>query len=430
MNAFDVLKERGFVQQCTDEGAVRAMFAAGPVTAYVGYDPTADSLHVGHLFSLMSLMHLARTGNKPIVLMGGGTAMVGDPSGKSEMRQMLTRETILGNIERIKGQVTKLFGLAGAGTAASGSVIVENNDSWLLELRYIDFLRDIGRHFSVNRMLSAEAYKIRLERGLSFIEFNYQLLQAYDFHELCKRYGCTLQMGGDDQWSNILAGVDLCRRLLQKQVQGLTSPLLMTAAGEKMGKTAAGAVWLDPEKLSPYDYYQYWVNTDDRDVARMLGFFTFLPMNEVRAVDALEGRDLNAAKAILAYEATRIVHGDAHAATAHTSAQAAFGGRELPAGILPSSSVPRVASATAESMPTAKVTRAELGAGLSLIDLLRRTEIADSNGNARRLIQQGGVRIGETKIDDEKKLVTEADFADGVMLLKAGKKKIFRVVIE
>ncbi len=430
MNAFDVLKERGFVQQCTDEGAVRAMFAAGPVTAYVGYDPTADSLHVGHLFSLMSLMHLARTGNKPIVLMGGGTAMVGDPSGKSEMRQMLTRETILGNIERIRGQVTKLFGLAEAGTAAGGSVIVENNDSWLLELRYIDFLRDIGRHFSVNRMLSAEAYKIRLERGLSFIEFNYQLLQAYDFHELCKRYGCTLQMGGDDQWSNILAGVDLCRRLLQKQVQGLTSPLLMTAAGEKMGKTAAGAVWLDPEKLSPYDYYQYWVNTDDRDVARMLGFFTFLPMNEVRAVDALEGRDLNAAKAILAYEATRIVHGDAHAATAHTSAQAAFGGRELPAGILPSSSVPRVASATAESMPTAKVTRAELGAGLSLIDLLRRTEIADSNGNARRLIQQGGVRIGETKIDDEKKLVTEADFADGVMLLKAGKKKIFRVVIE
>ncbi|MEZ0314012.1 MAG: tyrosine--tRNA ligase [Myxococcota bacterium] len=422
MNAFDVLQERGFVQQCTDAEAVRAMFAAGPVTAYVGYDPTADSLHVGHLFSLMSLMHLARTGNKPIVLMGGGTAMVGDPSGKTEMRQMLTREAILGNIERIKKQVARLFG--------AGDAIVANNDSWLLELRYVDFLRDIGRHFSVNRMLSAEAYKIRLERGLSFIEFNYQLLQAYDFLELCKRHDCTLQMGGDDQWSNILAGVDLCRRLLQKQVQGLTSPLLMTAAGEKMGKTAAGAVWLDPEKVSPYDYYQYWVNTDDRDVARMLGFFTFLPMDEVRAVDELDGRDLNAAKAILAFEATCIVHGDAAATTAHTSAQAAFGGRELPASILPSSKVPRVASATAESMPTTHVTAAELATGLSLIDLLRRTEIADSNGSARRLIQQGGVRLGETKIDDDKKVVTAADFEGGVMLLKAGKKKIFRVVMQ
>jgi tyrosyl-tRNA synthetase len=370
----------------------------------------------------MSLLHLARAGNRPIVLMGGGTAMVGDPSGKTEMRQMLTREAILANIERIKKQVTRLFG--------STEVIVENNDSWLLELRYVDFLRDIGRHFSVNRMLSAEAYKIRLERGLSFIEFNYQLLQAYDFLELCKRYGCTLQMGGDDQWSNILAGVDLCRRLLQKQVQGLTSPLLMTAAGEKMGKTAAGAVWLDPEKVSPYDYYQYWVNVADADVARMLGFFTFLPMEEIRAVARLDGRDLNAAKAILAFEATRVVHGDAEARTAHTSAQAAFGGRELPAGVLPSSAVPRAASATAESMPTAHVTAEELAKGLPLIELLRRTELADSNGAARRLIQQGGVRIGEVKIDDDKKVVTLADFADGAMLLKAGKKKIFRIVAQ
>lgn len=427
-NAFDVLQERGFVQQCTDAEAVRAMFAAGPVTAYVGYDPTADSLHVGHLFSLMSLMHLARTGNRPIVLMGGGTAMVGDPSGKTEMRQMLTRQTILANIERIKKQVSRLFGDGLPG--ASPHTVVENNDNWLLDLHYIDFLRDIGKHFSVNRMLSAEAYKMRLERGLSFIEFNYQLLQAYDFLELCKRYGCTLQMGGDDQWSNILAGVDLVRRILQKQVQGLTSPLLMTAAGEKMGKTAAGAVWLDPEKVSPYDYYQYWVNTDDRDVARMLGFFTFLPMEEVRAVSQLDGRDLNVAKAILAFEATRIVHGEAAATTAHTAAQAAFGGRELPASVLPSSTVPRSAAATAESMPTMTVKADEVAQGLSVIELLRRTELADSNGAARRLIQGGGVRLGETKVEDDKKQVTKADFDAGVLLLKAGKKKIFRIVIE
>jgi tyrosyl-tRNA synthetase len=421
MNAFDVLKERGFVQQVTDEAAVRAMFAEGPVTAYVGYDPTADSLHVGHLFSLMSLMHLARTGNKPIVLMGGGTAMVGDPSGKTEMRQMLTRENILANIAKIKAQVATLFG--------AGEAIVENNDSWLLELKYVDFLRDIGRHFSVNRMLSAEAYKIRLERGLSFIEFNYQLLQAYDFLELCKRYNCTLQMGGDDQWSNILAGVDLCRRLLQKQVQGVTSPLLMTAAGEKMGKTAAGAVWLDPAKLAPYDYYQYWVNTDDRDVARMLGFFTFLPMDEIRGVSALEGRDLNAAKAILAYEATTIVHGAQQAQTAHSAAQAAFGGRELPAAILPSSKVPRSAGAAVESMPTVTLTAAEVGAGVPLIDLLRRTGVVESNGEARRLIQGGAVRLGEAKADDPARNIAIADFTDGVMTLKAGKKKVFRVVI-
>lgn len=422
MNAFDVLEERGFVQQFTDKEAIRAMFAAGPVTAYVGVDPTADSLHVGHLLPIMALKHLERAGNKPIALLGGGTTLVGDPSGKTEMRQMLTIETVNANGEKIGKQLSRILDIGGQARMA-------NNADWLMKLNYIELLRDVGRHFSVNRMLSAEAYKMRLERGLSFIELNYQIMQAYDFLELNRRFDCTLQMGGDDQWSNILAGVDLTRRISQKQVQGLTHPLLLTASGEKMGKTMGGAVWLDAEKLSPYDYFQYWVNTDDRDVQRMLGFFTFLPMSEVREVASLGGRELNAAKAVLAFEQTVLIHGETQALAAWGATQAAFGGRELPANVLPSSKIPRTSGgAAAEHMPSVSVTADEVAAGLSVIDLLRRAEVAASNGEARRLIQGGGVKLGEDKVADDTRKLTDADFVDGVALLKAGKKKIFRVI--
>lgn len=423
-NAFDILKDRGFVQQATDEAAIRELFAAGRVTAYVGYDPTADSLHVGHLFTLMSLMHLERLGHRPVVVLGGGTAMVGDPSGKTELRQMLGREDILANTAAIRGQVGKLLDLEG------GKTLLVDNAEWLLGLRYIDFLRDIGRHFSVNRMLSAEAYKLRMERGLSFIEFNYQLLQAYDFVELCRRYDCRLQMGGDDQWANILAGVDLVRRLERKEVFGLTFPLQLTATGEKMGKTAAGAVWLDPDKLAPYDYYQYWVNTHDLDVTRMLAFFTFLPMDEIRAVAGLQGADLNAAKSVLAYEATKIVHGAEAARQAHQAAQAAFGGRRLSSEILPSSDVAREAVADAEQIPTLSVQRSELDGGLMLVDLLVRAGLAESKGAARRLIQQGAIKLNDAKAADERYQVGLGDFSAEVLTLRAGKKRVHRVVLQ
>jgi tyrosyl-tRNA synthetase len=422
-NAYDVLKERGFVAQVTDEAAVRGLFAAGPVTAYVGYDPTADSLHVGHLFTLMSLIHLERSGHRPIAVLGGGTAMVGDPSGKSEMRQLLSREEIEKNLDRFRTQVGRLLGVN------SGRTRVVDNSDWLLELRYVEFLRDIGRHFSVNRMLAAEAYKLRLERGLSFIEFNYQLLQAYDFLQLRRRYDCRLQMGGDDQWGNILAGVDLCRRIDQELVHGLTFPLLLTATGEKMGKTVGGAVWLDPERLSPYDFYQYWVNVHDADVSRLLGYFTFLPMAEIQALAGMSGAALNVAKSVLAFEVTAFIHGAAAARAAHAAAQAAFGERALPAEILPSSQIPRGAGASAENIPTAEVAAAEAAQGVPLVQLLARCGLAASKNEARRLIRQNAVRLNDAGVADEHRVVGTADFVGGVLMLRAGKKKVQRLVL-
>ncbi|MDH3803552.1 MAG: tyrosine--tRNA ligase, partial [Deltaproteobacteria bacterium] len=308
-NVYGILEERGFIEQSTEAAACRQLLE-NPSTCYIGFDPTAPSLHVGSLLPIMSLAHMQRCGHRPIALVGGGTALVGDPSGKTEMRQMLSREEIDANGEKLKVQLSRFIDFE------AGRAMLVNNADWLAPLNYIEFLRDIGRHFSVNRMLSAESYKMRLETGLSFIEFNYMLLQAYDFLVLFDDYDCHIQMGGSDQWGNIVAGVDLVRRMRQKTVYGITFPLITTASGEKMGKTAQGAVWLDDELTSPYEYYQYWINTEDQDVARFLGYFTFLPTEEVQAVADLQGTDLNLVKTILAYEVTRITHGEAAARAA------------------------------------------------------------------------------------------------------------------
>lgn len=423
-NVFDVLKERGFVQQVTDETQVRALLGQGPVTVYVGYDPTADSLHVGNLFTLMALKHLENSGHRPIAVLGTGTAQVGDPSGKTELRQMLSREQIFANVEKIREQVGLILDVAG-----SKSIVVENGE-WLLSLNYIDFLREVGRHFSVNRMLSAESYKQRLERGLSFIEFNYQILQAYDFLELRRRLDCRLQMGGDDQWGNILAGVDLCRRMDQELVHGMTFPLLLTATGEKMGKTAAGAVWLDSKRLSPFDYYQFWVNVHDDDVVRLLGYYTFLPMSEIKAVAGIGGAQLNLAKSILAFEATTIVHGAEAARAAHQAAQGAFGGREVPSDLLPSSSLPRQAGSAMESMPTTALKSSDVEAGIAVVQLLVQTGLVDSKNDARRLIGQGAVSVGERKLNEPLATLQMSDFVDGSVLLRVGKKKVHRLTLE
>lgn len=423
-NAFEVLKERGFLKQVTDEAAVHTLFATGPVTVYVGYDPTADSLHVGHLFTLMALSHLERCGHRPIVVVGGGTAMVGDPSGKSEMRQMLSAEQIEANVGGLRRQIARILDVEGDRS------LVVNNADWILPLNYIEFLRDIGRHFSVNRMLAAEAYKQRLEKGLSFIEFNYQLLQAYDFLQLSRRYGCVAQLGGDDQWGNILAGVDLCRRVDKTLVHGMTFPLLMTAAGEKMGKTAKGAVWLDRHRLDPFAYYQYWVNCHDDDVQRLLGFFTYLPMDEILQLQALDGVGLNSAKSILAYEACKVVHGEADAVAAHQGAMAGFGGRSIAADLLPSSGVPRQAARSEQALPTTPLSAAELADGIGLLDMLVSAGMSKSKGEARRMVRQGAVKVGETKIADENVLI-DASYQDveGGIVVRVGKKRIHRFVL-
>jgi tyrosyl-tRNA synthetase len=401
----DQLRARGFVQQVSDEDALRKHFAAGEVTFYCGFDPTAASLHVGSLVPLLAMAHLARAGHRPIAVLGGGTSMVGDPSGRSELRQMMTPETIAANRRGIEPQVRNI--LAEAGDRA---VFVDNGE-WLLPLNYVEFLRDIGRHFSVNRMLAAEAYKQRLEKGLSFIEFNYQILQAYDFFILRRRFNCTLQIGGDDQWGNILAGTDIIRRIDQKEAYALTFPLLVTASGAKMGKTAAGAVWLSPERTSVFEFFQYFVNVDDRDVVRFLKLLTFLPLPEIERLAQLQGAELREAKRMLAFEVTKIVHGQEAARTAEGAAKAAFGGGGSDADI-----------------PTHAVTAAELAAGLKTVDLLAACGLAASKSAARRLVAQGGVRLGERKIESVDDLVNAAEVGGEGVLLHAGKKHIRKIV--
>ena len=402
----DVLKERGFVQQMTEESALRRYLAGSQPHCYVGFDPTAASLHAGSLVPIMALMHMQRHGVRPIAILGGGTAMIGDPSGKTEMRQMLDGGAIGANTSGVAAQLERY--LDGAG----GRALVVNNAEWLLELRYVDFLREIGRHFSVNRMLAAEAYRLRLETGLSFLEFNYQILQAYDFLVLFDRYGCRLQMGGDDQWGNCLAGMELIRRVRGQEAHVLTFPLLTTATGAKMGKTEQGALWLDPDRTSPYEFYQYWVNVDDRDVERFLGLFTFLPMAEVRRLGQLEGADRRAAKQRLAFEATRITHGDAAARGAEAAAQALFGGGAAAAG----------------EMPETVLAAAELERGLTMPELLVRAGLARSRSEGRRLIEQGGVRAGDATWDDVERAVEAALFGAGrELLLRVGKKRYHRV---
>lgn len=423
-NAFDVLTERGFVKQVTFPEQLAKLLETEQVTYYVGFDPTADSLHAGHLMAIMGMVHLQNAGHRPIAVVGGGTAMVGDPSGKTEMRKMLSREQIISNSLSLKKQLARFlkFGEADA-------ILVDNYD-WLGDLKYIEFLRDIGRHFSVNRMLTYETYKMRLERGLSFLEFNYQLLQSYDFLMLSRDYNCKLQMGGDDQWANIIAGADLIRRVDQKEVYGLTFPLLVTASGNKMGKTEKGALWLDPEKTSPYEYYQYWVNVDDGDVKKLLLYFTLLPVKEIEEVDRLEGAQLNSAKAILAYEATKIAHGPAAAEEAHKASMAAFGSRTIASDILPSSQIGRDAGTlSTESVPTLTLGSDQLIEGIQLIDCMAQFNVVKSKSEARRLVEQGGVYLNDERVSSIDPMLTLADFESGEAKLRVGKKKHYRLIL-
>jgi tyrosyl-tRNA synthetase len=397
--------ERGFLHQCTDPQALDTLAAAETVTAYIGFDCTASSLHVGSLVSIMLLRHLQRAGHRPIVLMGGGTTKVGDPSGRDRTRRLLSDADIAANMAGIK-QVFARFLSFGDGP---GDAIMVNNADWLDRLGYVAFLRDFGRHFSVNRMIALESVRQRLERQqpLSFLEFNYMVLQAYDFVELGRRHGCVLQMGGSDQWGNIVGGIELARRTGGTQFYGLTTPLITTASGAKMGKTAAGAVWLDPEMVPPYDYYQYWRNSHDADVGRFLRLFTELPLDQVARLEALRGAALNQAKATLAWEATRLCHGGAAADQAAETARRTFD-----------------EGAAAAGLPTIELPRAELQAGVAAFELLRRAGLAASNGEARRLIRQGGGRINDRAVGDETRTVTLDDVsAEGLIKLSAGKKR-------
>ncbi len=407
-NVFEAFKERGFVKQITDEENLPHILGKEKVAAYIGFDPTADSLHAGSLMPIMALMHLQRHGHFPIVILGNGTAMIGDPSGKTEMRQMLYEEQIKKNGEKLKAQLNRYLHFD------EGKAAIVSNGDWLLGLKYIDFLRDIGRHFSVNRMLAAESYKIRLEAGLSFLEFNYQLLQAYDFLTLFRSHNCILQMGGDDQWGNIVAGIDLIRRIEGKQAYGITFPLLETALGQKMGKTAQGALWLDAEKTSPYEFYQYWINVDDRDVKRFLAFFTLLPMEEVHRLGALQGADLREAKQMLAYETTKVSHGEAAAKEAHHASQAIFGDGK---GDL-------------EGMPFTRIKESLLEKGINIIDLFHQVGLVSSKSDARRLIQQGGCYINDEKINSIEQVIDTSHIISRDIILRAGKKRYHRIILD
>jgi tyrosyl-tRNA synthetase len=427
MNVLDILKERGFVDQTTHDQELNECLDQGNVTCYIGFDPTAASLHVGSLVPIMSLAHMQRQGHRPIALVGGGTGMVGDPSGKTEMRKLLTLEALEQNAAGIKKQLSHFLDFT------QDRALLLNNADWLAELKYIPFLRDIGRHFSVNRMIKAESYKIRLdsEEGLTFIEFNYMVLQAYDFLELFKNYDCKIQMGGSDQWGNIVAGVELIRRVQQGAAFGLTFPLITTSSGEKMGKTAKGAVWLDAEKTSPYEYYQFWINTDDRDVSRFLALFTFLPMDEIHSIEKLSGADLNSAKSVLAFEATRLAHGNQEALNAYKAAASMFGNRRVPDNILPSSTIPRGDSGVDdESVPRSSLDIQTLKAGIPAFKLFHQVGLANSGGAARRLIEQGGAYINGQRVEPFDYLVSDTDLDDQkTIVLRSGKKRFHKIEV-
>ncbi|MCR4431039.1 MAG: tyrosine--tRNA ligase [Tepidanaerobacteraceae bacterium] len=404
-NVYDILKERGFIEQATHEEEIRELLGREKVVFYIGFDPTADSLHVGHLLQMIAMTHMQKAGHVPIVLLGGGTAMVGDPSGKTEMRMMLSREQIQKNARKFKKQFERLLDFS------NDKAMMVDNAEWLLELNYVSFLRDIGRHFSVNRMLTAECYRQRLETGLTFLEFNYMLMQSYDFLQLYRKYGCRLQMGGNDQWSNIIGGVELIRKVEGAEAYGLTFTLLTTSEGKKMGKTEAGAIWLDPEKTSSYDFYQYWRNVDDKDVLKCLSLLTFLPMEEVRRLGRLEGAEINRAKEILAFELTKMIHGEDEAKKAEAAAKALF------------SSGSDIASA-----PTTVLARNEIRSGIGILDLLMLTGLAPSKSEGRRLVQQGGVYVKDSRVDSIDFRVFEHDFDDNKNLIIRKGKKIHHVV--
>ncbi len=406
-NVFDTLKERGFIAQTTHEEKIRELLGSEKVSFYIGFDPTADSLHVGHLLQLIVMSHMQKAGHRPIALIGGGTAMVGDPSGRTDMRKMLTQEEINYNGSRFREQMKGLVDFG------EGKAIMVNNGDWLLDLNYVSFLRDVGVHFSVNRMLSAECFKSRLEKGLSFIEFNYMLMQSYDFLKLYQDLGCRLELGGDDQWSNILGGVDLIRRVESEEAYGMTFQLLTTSEGKKMGKTQSGAVWLDPEKTSPYDFYQYWRNVDDADVVKCLKLLTFVPMAEIEKMAEWKDSQINEAKKVLAYEVTKIVHGEAEAQKVKEAADALFG-----------------QGGSKENIPTVNISRDLLSQGIKVIDLLAATGLIPSKGEGRRLIQQGGLSINDNKVDSMDLIITQADFSDNELMVRKGKKSFHRIVLE
>ncbi|MBE6685619.1 MAG: tyrosine--tRNA ligase [Ruminococcaceae bacterium] len=406
-NIYEEFKARGLLAQSTNEEAIAKLLENEKVTFYIGFDPTADSLHVGHFMQMKIMAHMQRAGHRPIALFGGGTGMIGDPSGKTDMRKMLTKETIAHNIECFKKQMAKFI------DTSDDKALFVNNGDWLLDLNYVDFLRDIGPHFSVNRMLSAECYKSRMEKGLTFLEFNYMIMQSYDFYKLYQDYGCAIEFGGDDQWSNIIGGVELIRRKLGKEAYGMTFQLLTNSEGKKMGKTEKGAIWLDPEKTSPYDFFQYWRNVGDADVIKCLKMLTFLPLEEIAKYEALEGSELNKAKEVLAYELTKLVHNEEEADKALDASRALFstGGsiENMPKTVL-----------CADNFTDNKIT---------VIDMLLVSKLCPSKGEARRLIQQGGISVGDEKVTDFAREYSSADFEGEGLIVKKGKKTFHRFTL-
>jgi tyrosyl-tRNA synthetase len=426
MSTLDILRSRGFVDNVTHEDELQDYLSQDNVTCYIGFDPTADSLHVGSLVCLMALSHMQKSNHRPIGLVGGGTGLIGDPSGKTEMRKIITHETLEFNKKGIRRQLERFLDFK------DDRALLLDNAAWLTGLGYIPFLRDIGRHFSVNRMIKAEGYKTRLdsEEGLNFIEFNYMLLQSYDFMQLAKDHDCLLQMGGSDQWGNIVSGIDLVRRVLNKQAFGITFPLITTSSGIKMGKTHKGAVWLDPERTSPYDYYQYWINTDDADVEKFLALFTFLPMAEIEKVRELEGAEINSAKAVLAFEATTIAHGKNDAEKAFQASTSMFGNFEISKNILKTSNIPRTSIVvSAESVPGIEVDEKRMDQGVSVVDFFVETALCRSKSEARRLIKQGGGYVNNIRIESIDKKLFKQDFEDSQLLLRAGKKKYHKIIL-
>jgi len=407
MQIYEELVARGLIAQVTNEEEIREMVNNGKATFYIGFDPTADSLHVGHFMALCLMKRLQMAGNRPIALIGGGTAMIGDPSGRTDMRSMMTRETIQHNCDCFKKQMERFIEFG------EGKAQMVNNADWLMDLNYVELLREVGACFSVNNMLRAECYKQRMEKGLSFLEFNYMIMQSFDFYHLFQNYGCNMQFGGNDQWSNMLGGTELIRKKLGKDAHAMTITLLLTSEGKKMGKTAGGAVWLDPNKTSPYDFYQYWRNIEDADVLKCIRMLTFLPLEQIDEMDKWEGAQLNTAKEILAFELTQMVHGTEEAEKAQAAAKALF-----------------AQGGVSENMPTSEFTAEELGEGIAILDLMVKTKLAPSKGEARRLVQQGGVMVGDEKIAAFDRTFTVADIQAGDFIIKKGKKTFHRVVVK
>ncbi len=406
-NVYDILKERGLVAQTTHEDEIRQILGEKKITFYVGFDPTADSLHIGHFMQLIVMKHMQNAGHRPIILLGGGTTMVGDPTGKTDMRPMITQEIIQRNADNFKAQMSKFIDFS------EGKAMMVNNADWLLDLNYVEFLREVGVHFSVNRMLTAECFKTRMEKGLTFLEFNYMLMQGYDFYKLNKEYDCLMEFGGDDQWANILGGIELIRRKEGKQAYGMTFTLLTTSEGKKMGKTEKGALWLDPEKVSPYEFYQYWRNVDDKDVIRMLKLVTFLPMEQIAEYEKLEGQDLNRVKCILAYEVTKMVHGEAAAKEANDAATAIFSG-----------------GGDTSNMPSETIVSSVMNGGMNILDLLVQVKLIPSKGEGRRLIQQNGLSLDGEKVTSVDLTVTPDMFRNGEIVVKKGKKTFLKLILK